>query len=99
MFIFGNLIIAIASVLDIVLTVYMWVIIIAAIVSWVNPDPYNFIVRFLHAVTDPVLKPIRRLIGGRLGLVDVSPLIAIVAILFIRKFLVSSLIELGYRIK
>lgn len=99
MFIFGNLIIAIASVLDIVLGVYKWVIIIAAIVSWVNPDPYNFIVRFLYAVTDPVLKPIRRLIGGRLGPIDISPIVAIVAILFIQQFLVSSLMELGHRIK
>jgi len=99
MFIFGNLILAVAGVLDIVLGVYKWVIIIAAIVSWVSPDPYNPIVKFLYAVTDPVLKPIRRLIGGRLGPIDISPIIAIVAILFIQKFLVSSLMELGHRMK
>jgi len=99
MFIFGNLILAIASILDVILGLYKWVIIIAAIVSWVNPDPYNPVVRFLRAVTDPVLRPIRRLIGYRLGPIDVSPLIAIIGIIFIQKFFIRSLIEFGYKIK
>ncbi len=99
MFIFGNLILAAANVLDIVLDIYKWIIIIAAIISWVNPDPYNPIVRFLYSITDPVLRPIRRLIGGRLGPIDISPLIVILAIIFIQRFLISSLIELGYKIK
>lgn len=99
MFIFGNLVLAVANVLDIVLDVYKWVIIIAAIISWVSPDPYNPIVRFLYSVTDPVLRPIRRLIGGRLGPIDISPLIVVLAIIFIQRFLISSLIELGYKIK
>ena len=67
MFIFANLLIAIASIANILLTLYMWIVIISALISWVNPDPYNPIVRFLHAVTDPVLKPIRKVIGYRLG--------------------------------
>ncbi len=99
MFIFGNLVLAVANVLDILLDVYKWVIIIAAIISWVSPDPYNPVVRFLYLVTEPVLRPIRRLIGGRLGPIDISPLIVIIAIIFIQKFLISSLIELGYKIK
>ena len=99
MFIFGNLVLAVANVLDILLDVYKWVIIIAAIISWVSPDPYNPVVRFLYLVTEPVLRPIRRLIGGRLGPIDISPLIVILAIIFIQKFLISSLIELGYKIK
>lgn len=99
MFIFGNLILAAANVLDILFDVYKWIIIISAIISWVNPDPYNPIVRFLYSVTEPVLRPIRRLIGGRLGPIDISPLIVILAIIFIQKFLISSLIELGYKIK
>ena len=77
----------------------MWMIIINALLSWVNPDPYNPIVRFLHAVAEPVLRPIRRLIGYRLGPIDIAPLIVIIAIVFIQKFLVSSLIELGIKIK
>ncbi len=99
MFIFGNLVLAIAEVLDIVLSVYMWVVIIAALVSWVSPDPYNPIVRFLSLVTEPVLRPIRRLIGFRLGPIDVSPLVVILVIIFIRRFLISSLLEFGYKLK
>lgn len=99
MFIFGNLVLAVANILDIVLEVYQWIVIISAIISWVSPDPYNPIVRFLHAVTEPVLRPIRRLIGGKLGPIDISPLIVILAIMFIQKFLISSLIEFGYKIK
>lgn len=99
MFIFGNLMLAAAYVFDIALTVYMWVIIVAAIVSWVSPDPYNPIVRFLHSVTDPALKPIRRIVGYRLGPIDISPLIVILVIIFIQKFLIGSLMELGYRVK
>lgn len=99
MFIIGNLLLAIANVLDIALSVYMWVIIIAALISWVNPDPYNPIVRFLHNVTDPVLRPIRNMIGYRLGPIDISPLIVILAIIFIRRFLITSLFELSYKLK
>jgi YggT family protein len=99
MFVLGNLIIAIADILDIALTVYMWILIISAIISWVNPDPYNPIVRTLYLLTEPVLRPIRRIIGYRLGPLDISPMIAILAIYFIKKFLIVSIIELGYRIK
>jgi len=99
MLILGNLVYAAGYVLDWVLDIYMWMIIINALLSWVNPDPYNPIVRFLHPVTEPVLRPIRRLIGYRLGPIDIAPLIVIIAIVFIQKFLVSSLIELGIKIK
>lgn len=99
MFLFGNLIIAIANVLDIILDIYKWIIIIAALISWVNPDPYNPIVRFLYSVTEPVLRPVRRLIGYRLGPIDISPIIIILLIIFIQKFLISSLMELGYKLK
>ncbi|NLI30398.1 MAG: YggT family protein [Nitrospiraceae bacterium] len=95
----GNFVIAAAEILNLLLELYTWVIIIAAIISWVNPDPYNSIVRFLHRVTAPVLNPVRRLIGGRLGPIDISPLIVIFAIFFLQRFLVRSLIEFGYRLK
>ncbi len=99
MFIFGNLILAVASILNIVLEVYQWIIIIAAIISWVNPDPYNPIVRFLYSVTEPVLRHVRRIIGGRLGPIDISPIIVILAIIFIQRFLIGSMIEMAYKIK
>lgn len=99
MFIFGNLILAVADVLDIILSVYKWIIIIAALISWVNPDPYNQIVRLLYSVTEPALRPIRRLIGHRLGPIDISPIIVILVIIFIQMFLIGSMKEMGFRMK
>ena len=99
MFIIANLVLAVAQIVDIILSVYVWVVIIAALLSWVSPDPYNPIVRFLYSVTEPVFRPIRRRIGFRLGPIDISPMIVILAIMFIRKFLISSLIEFGYKLK
>lgn len=98
MFLVGDLIIAVAMILDFVLGIYMWIIIIAAVISWVNPDPYNPIVRFLHAVTEPAFRPIRRIIGYRLGPIDISPLIVILVIIFTQSFLIKSLIKLGYKL-
>jgi YggT family protein len=98
MFIFANLLLAIAKILSLLLSGYMWIIIITALMSWVNPDPYNPIVRFLHAVTEPVLRPIRRRIGYGLG-IDISPMVVILAILFVKYFLIESLIEFAYKLK
>ena len=99
MFIAGNLLNALATILDIALTAYMWIIIIRAIVSWVNPDPWNPIVQFLYRATDPVLRPIQRMLPMKGWGIDFSPLIAILAIIFIQKFLVASLIELAWRLR
>ena len=99
MFIFANLLLAIASILNILLSVYMWIVIISALITWVNPDPYNPIVRFLRAVTDPVYRPIRRIIGYRFGIIDISPMVVIIAILFVKYFVIQSLIELAYKLK
>ena len=99
MFVFGNLILSLAQILNFLLDIYFWVIIIASLLSWVNPDPYNPIVRFLYRVTEPALRPIRRLIGNRLGPIDISPLIVILIITFIQRFLIVSLIDIGYKLK
>ncbi len=99
MFIFANLLLAIANILDIVLTAYMWIVIISALISWVNPDPYNPLVKFLRAVTEPVYRPIRRIIGYRLGIIDISPMVVILAIIFVKYFFIGSLIELAYKLK
>ena len=91
---------ALANVVDIGLTIYMWVVVVRAIISWVNPDPYNPIVVFLRHLTDPVLNPIRRRLPfalSRTG-VDFSPLILLLGIIFLQKFLVKSLYELAYRL-
>lgn len=96
MFIFGDLLIAIGSIISTVLELYKWIIIISALLSWVNPDPYNPIVRFLHSITEPVLAPIRRFIGYRLGPLDVSPIVVILAIIFLQLTLVKYLTKFGY---
>lgn len=98
MFVVGNVLEALATLLDMVLTLYMWIIIIRALISWVNPDPYNPIVQFLIKATEPVLAPIRRLIPmGRIGL-DFSPIIVLFAIIFIKQALVSTLHQLAFRL-
>lgn len=99
MFIFANLISAVANILDILLGIYTWVVVIAVLISWVNPDPYNPIVRFLRAVTEPVFRPVRRLIGYRLGPIDISPLIVILAIIFAQRFLIRSLIDIADKMR
>jgi YggT family protein len=99
MFIFGNLLGALGQVLGILIRTYMWIVIIRALISWVNPDPYNPIVRFLHAATDPVLYRIRRLIPVSFGGIDFSPLILIAGLLFLEAFLVQSLFDLSRQLK
>jgi YggT family protein len=97
MFIVANFILGLARVLDVALSVYLWLIIIRALLSWVNPDPYNPIVRFLNRVTDPLLSWIRRKLPLVYGGIDLSPMIAILAIYFLQVFLVRSLVELAQR--
>ncbi|MGD0280939.1 MAG: YggT family protein [Dissulfurispiraceae bacterium] len=98
MFVFGDLIVAIANILDYLLGLYKWILLIAVLLSWVNPDPYNPIVRFLHAVTEPVLRPVRRLIGFTFGPIDISPIIVFLIIMFIQSFFIRTLVKLGYKL-
>ncbi|MGB5158436.1 YggT family protein [Desulfobacterium sp. N47] len=95
MFILGNFLAASAVVIGYVLRLYMWVIIVRAILSWVNPDPYNPIVRFIHNITEPVLYPIRSRIPNMGGL-DLAPIIVILAIVFLENFLVTTLQKLAF---
>jgi YggT family protein len=95
MFVIANFLAAVAKIIDIGLSLYMWIIIGRAIISWVSPDPYNPIVRFLNAVTEPVLYPIRRRLPVNLGGMDFSPVLVILAIIFIQSFLVQSLLQLA----
>jgi YggT family protein len=94
MFVVSNVLIGVATVLDYALWFYMWIIIARALISWVNPDPWNPIVQFLDRATEPVLSPIRRWLGWRIG-VDLSPLVAIVAIMFVQIAVVQSLKDLA----
>jgi len=91
MFMIGNFLFALAKLVEILLGAYMWIVIGRAILSWVNPDPYNPIVRFLHDVTEPVLSRIRRMLPALGGSIDFSPMILILAIYFLMSFLVPTL--------
>jgi len=95
MFVAGNFVLAIARLLELVINAYIWIIIARAIISWVNPDPYNPIVRFLYRVTEPVLRPVRhRMPTLAMGL-DLSPMIVILVLYFLDWFLVSTLRDLA----
>ena len=98
-FILGNLLQATAQILNIILQLYMWVIIIRALLSWVNPDPYNPIVQFLYSITEPVLYRIRQLIPMSGIGIDFSPIIVLLAIVFLQGFLVESLAALAVRLQ
>ncbi|MFO7785256.1 MAG: YggT family protein [Thermodesulfobacteriota bacterium] len=95
MFVLSNFLIAVAKILDIALTLYMWLIIGRAVISWVNPDPYNAIVRFLYSVTDPVLYAIRRRLPLFFGGFDFTPILVILAIIFLKSFLVETLFHMA----
>lgn len=97
MFVLGTLLRALAQILDLGLYIYMWLIIARALVSWVNPDPYNPIVRFLYSITEPVLGWLRQRVPMVYGGLDLSPLVVLLAIIFLRSFLVPSLLELALR--
>jgi YggT family protein len=98
-FVAGNLILALANLLHLVLQAYFWIIIARAVLSWVNPDPFNPIVRFLYRVTEPVLRPIRhRLPTLSIGL-DLSPMVVILAIFFLDSFLISTLRDLALSLR
>jgi YggT family protein len=95
MMLLSNFLTAIAKVVDIVLSIFMWIVIARAVLSWVSPDPYNPIVRFIHKVTEPVLYQIRKRIPVNFGGIDFSPIIFFLAIIFLQRFVVQSLYELA----
>ena len=103
MFVAGNFLTALASVLHLLLQAYIWVVIIRALISWVNPDPWNPIVQMLNRLTDPLLEPIRRRMFRMMGYggmgIDLSPLLLIAAIYFLDFFLVGTLTDLGMRMR
>ena len=88
---------AIAQILHMIINIYIWVVIIAALITWVRPDPFNPIVQTLFRLTEPAYALIRRYIPTIFGGIDLAPLILIVALQFIDMFLVKLLLQLAYR--
>ena len=99
MFAMGNLLAAIAVILSYVITVLVWLIIIRALISWVNPDPYNIIVQILHRVTEPLLSPFRRILPIHNIGIDISPIIAILCLWFIKLFIIRTMLDLAMRMR
>ena len=98
MFVAGNLFVALAKIVEILLTALYWLILIRALISWVNPDPYNPIVQFLQQTTDPILLPLRRILPFTYQTgIDFSPFIAVLIIIFLKSFLVKTLFDLAAR--
>ncbi len=95
MFVVNNFMMAIAKLIDFLLTIYMWIIIGRAVISWVNADPYNPIVRFLVEATEPLLSRIRRFLPMNMGGMDFSPVILIMVIMFLQSFLVPTLKQIA----
>ena len=88
---------ACAKMVELILTVLYWLILVRALISWVNPDPFNPVVQFLTRTTEPILQPIRRLLQP-MG-IDISPIIAFLAIIFLKSFLVATLFDIGMRLR
>jgi len=100
MFIISNFLIAFARVSDVVLTILWWLILIRALISWVNPDPYNPIVQFLYKTTEPILYPIRKMLpfSFKIG-IDISPIIAFLLIIFLQSFFIRTLTDWAIRLR
>jgi len=99
MFVVSNLIISVAKIADVLLSLYLWVVIIRALLSWVNPDPYNPIVRFLYQITEPAFALVRRwLPWTAMGGIDFAPMIIMLGIFFLQSFVVQTLIQFAYNL-
>jgi YggT family protein len=95
MMVFSTFLQAVAQILDMVVSLYIWVIIIAALISWVRPDPYNPIVQVLHRLTEPVYATIRRYIPTMIGGIDLAPIIVILALQFFKLFFIQLLFQMA----
>jgi YggT family protein len=99
MFVLTNFLVALAQVLDYILWAYGWILLGRVLISWVNADPYNPIVRFLYVATDPILAPVRRALPAYAGGLDLSPVVVWIGIVFFQRFLVQSLYDLAYAVR
>jgi YggT family protein len=99
MFVASNFLVALAQILDYVLWAYIWILIARVIISWVNADPHNPLVRFVYNVTEPVLERVRHRLPVFAGGFDLSPIVVWLAVVFLQHFLVKSLLDLAYALR
>ncbi len=96
MFLIGNILVAIANILEIIINLYTLVIIVSALLSWVNPDPYNVLVRTMRMLTEPVYYRIRKYLPFvYISGIDLSPVVLLLALQFINMAVVRSIYQLG----
>ena len=91
----NTVLISILQFINVIIGIYVWVIIIAALITWVQPNPYNPIVRFLYSVTEPVFAFIRRFVPTTFGGFDIAPIIVILALQFLQ-ILINNIIASLY---
>jgi len=101
MSVLGSLIIAFAKVISLIANMYTFIIAGSAIVSWVNPDPYNPIVRFLKSATDPLFNQIRKRLPAAFfkSGIDFTPMLVIIAIVFLETILTATLMDIGISLR
>jgi YggT family protein len=99
MFVASNFLVALARVLDYILWAYVWILIARVVISWVNADPYNPLVRFVYNVTEPVLARVRQKLPVYAGGFDLSPIVVWLLVVFLQHFLVKSLLDLAYALR
>lgn len=99
MIIFANLLVALAQIVDYVLWAYAWILLARVVISWVNADYRNPIVRFIYAVTEPILDPVRRRLPVFAAGIDLSPLVVWLAIVFLQRFIVASLYDFAFSLR
>ena len=99
MIIFANILYAIGQILDMILSFLTFVVIASALISWVNPDPYNPIVRFLNSTTEPLLRPIRRFIPTLGGGIDITPIVLLLGLYFLKFALVQTILDYSRYLK
>jgi YggT family protein len=99
MFVIANFLVAAAQVLDFLLWAYLWILIARVVISWIDADPYNPIVRFIFNLTEPVLEKVRERLPLLAGGFDLSPIVVSLAIWFIKRFLVQSLYDLAFALR
>ena len=99
MIVLANTLGAIAAVLGMFLNLYFWIVVIAALITWVKPDPYNVIVRTLRALTEPVFYRVRKWLPFTYSYgMDFSPVVVLVAIELLNRIVVRSLAEYALRL-
>jgi len=100
MFVLANFIDAIASILSSVLQIYSWIVLISVLLSWVRADPYNPIVQFIRAMTEPVFSWLRQHVPfAMIGMLDLSPILVFLGLRFMQIFLIQSLHQLAYTLR